>query len=70
MAGGRAGPVVRYVITANGPEPVLPKQPLPPGIDHRHYVERVMRPVAEAILSVLGRDFDEVLDQPHQLPLL
>ncbi len=69
-AGGRAGPVVRYLITANGPEPVLPKQPLPPGIDHRHYVERVLRPLADSILSAIGRDFDEVLDQPHQLPLL
>jgi DNA polymerase-2 len=69
-AGGRAGPVVRYVITATGPEPVLPKRPLPPGIDHHHYVERVLRPLADTILSALGRDFDEVLDQPHQLPLL
>ena len=69
-AGGRLGPVVRYVITATGPEPVFPGRPLPAGIDHRHYVERVLRPVAEAILAPLGHEFDEALGQPRQLSLL
>ncbi len=69
-AGGALGPVVRYVIASGGPEPVFPGRPLPDGIDHRHYVERVMRPVADAILSHLGRSFDEALDEPRQMPLL
>jgi len=69
-AGRAAGPVVRYVITGAGPEPVLPGRGLPGGIDRRHYVERVLRPVAEAILQPLGHDFDEALGQPRQLPLL
>jgi len=69
-ARGRAGPVVRYVITHTGPEPVLPGRPLPEGIDHAHYVDRVLRPVAEAILDPLGRDFAEVLGEPLQLDLL
>jgi DNA polymerase-2 len=70
-AGGRVGPVVRYVITAGqGPMPVVPGRPLPEGIDHAHYVERVLRPLAEAILAPLGSSFDEVLGQPRQLPLL
>jgi DNA polymerase-2 len=69
-AGGRLGPVIRYVITRTGPEPVFPGRPLPEGIDHPHYVERVLRPVAEAILAPLGHSFDEVLGQPRQLPLL
>jgi DNA polymerase-2 len=69
-AGGRLGPVVRYVITTTGPEPVFPGRPLPEGIDHAHYVERVLRPVAEAILSPLGHEFDEALGQPRQLSLL
>ena len=42
-AGGRAGAVVRYVITEAGPEPVLPGRTLPAPIDRRHYVERVLR---------------------------
>jgi DNA polymerase-2 len=69
-AGLSAGSVVRYVITASGPEPVLAGRPLPGPIDHRHYVERVVRPVAETILAPLGRDFDEVEGHPHQLSLI
>ena len=69
-AGGRAGPVVRYVVTVTGPEPVLPGEPFPSGVDHPHYVERVLRPVAEAILAPQGFGFDEVLGDPRQLSLL
>ena len=69
-AGASAGPVIRYVMTAEGPEPVLPGRPLPEGIDHGHYIERVLRPVADAVLEVLGQSFDEALDRPRQLNLL
>ena len=69
-AGGAVGSVVRYVVTASGPEPVLPGRPLPAAIDHPHYVERVLRPVAEAILSPLELHFDDALDRPRQLSLL
>jgi DNA polymerase-2 len=69
-AGGRAGPVVRYVIARSGPEPVLPGRPPPPEIDREHYVEKVLRPIADAILRELGRDFDEALDLPRQLTLV
>ena len=69
-APGRVGPVVRYVITRGGPEPVLPGRPLPTGIDREHYVEKVLRPVADAILREQGRDFDEALDLPRQLTLV
>ncbi len=68
-AGGQIGPIIRYVITQSGPEPVIFGRNLPDGIDRRHYVDRVLRPIAEAILSHLGRDFDEVLGEPHQLDL-
>ncbi len=67
---GRIGPIVRYVITATGPEPVLAGRPLPPQIDHRHYVERVLRPIADAILQPLGFEFAEALGEPRQLSLL
>ena len=62
--------VIRYVITQTGPEPVLPGQPLPAGIDRRHYREKVLRPVADAILPEIGHSFDEALGQPRQLSLL
>ncbi|MDH3211196.1 MAG: DNA polymerase II [Myxococcales bacterium] len=69
-AGGKVGPVVRYVITQSGPEPVLPGRPLPEAIDRSHYLERVLRPVADAILPQVDSSFDEAVGQPHQLPLL
>ena len=68
--GGRAGPVVRYVITGSGPEPVEFDASLPGAIDYGHYVEKVMRPVGEAILAPLGLDFDAATGQPHQMSLL
>ncbi|TFG95516.1 MAG: DNA polymerase II, partial [Myxococcales bacterium] len=64
------GPVVRYVIARSGPEPVLPGRPLPEGIDREHAVLKLLRPVADAILRELGRDFDEALDLPRQLRLV
>jgi DNA polymerase II len=69
-AGVRVGPVVRYVITQGGPEPVLPGRALPAGLDRAHYVERVLRPVAESVLAELGASFDEALGSPKQLSLL
>jgi len=69
-AGGAVGRVVHYVITRDGPEPVLPGQPLPKGIDRRHYLERVLRPVADGILSETGQSFDEALGIPQQLSLV
>jgi len=69
-AGERAGPVIRYVMTHAGPEPVLAGRDLPAGIDHRHYLEKVLRPVADAILLEIGLRFDDALDRPRQLSLL
>jgi len=64
------GGVIRYVICCSGPEPVIPGGPLPPDIDRAHYQERVLRPVADAILCEIGTSFDEALGVPRQLSLL
>jgi DNA polymerase-2 len=69
-AGRVPGGVIRYVITRGGPEPVLPGRPLPPGIDHAHYVEKVVRPVAEAILEAIDSSFDAAMGAPQQMSLL
>jgi len=68
--GVRVGPVVRYVITAGGPEPVVPGRALPAAIDRRYYVENVLRGVADAILIERGESFDAALGRPRQLALL
>lgn len=64
------GGVVRYVITETGPEPVGGRSLLPPRIDRRHYVERVLRPLADALLGDLGASFDEAIGEATQLELL
>jgi DNA polymerase-2 len=64
------GGVIRYVITRTGPEPVLPGQPVPRAIDHPHYVEKVVQPVADSILEVIGSSFDEAMGAPTQMQLL
>ncbi len=67
---GKKGGVIRYVMTVEGPEAIDPGQVPPPGIDHAHYVERVMRPIADAILPEVGEEFGAVLGEPSQLSLL
>lgn len=69
-AGPSAGPVIRYVVTRGGPEPVLPGRPFPPGIDREHYVRRVLEPIADAILCEVGGSFGDAIGRPRQLELL
>ena len=64
------GSVIRYVITTTGPEPMAPGDPLPDHIDRHHYLEKVLRPVAEAILSEIGLHFSDAIGEPRQLKLL
>jgi DNA polymerase-2 len=56
--------LVEYVITRAGPEPVgATTAPL----DYDHYVEKQLRPIAEAILPWLGLEWDAVLGRPRQM---
>jgi DNA polymerase-2 len=68
--GGNPGRAIRYLMTARGAEPVLFGRPLPPRIDREHYVQKVLRPVAESIFEDLGTSFDAALGAPQQLSLL
>ena len=69
-AGAPPGALIRYVVAASGPEPVWPGHPLPGPIDYGHYLERVLRPIADQILEPLGQSFDEALGAPRQMTLL
>ncbi|HLM72041.1 MAG TPA: DNA polymerase domain-containing protein, partial [Polyangiaceae bacterium] len=65
MAGPR-GRLIAYVVTRSGPEPVGGvKSP----IDHEHYVQKQVRPVAEPVLALLGLDLDRVIGDERQLNL-
>ncbi len=67
LMAGRHGRVVRYVITREGPQPVgWVTAPL----DYEHYVEKQLRPIADAILVHVGMSFDEIAGSGGQLGLL
>jgi len=60
------GRIVAYVMTVAGPEPLDARSA---ELDREHYLERQIRPVAEPILTSLGRDFDRVIGDDRQLGL-
>jgi len=43
---------------------------MPGDVDRSHYVERVLRPIAEAILEPLGLHTEDALGEPRQLGLV
>ncbi|MBY6212320.1 DNA polymerase II [Microbulbifer agarilyticus] len=50
---------IRYAITLSGPEPV---DFLQSPIDYQHYIDRQLKPVADAILPFIDLDFDRLVD--------
>ena len=62
-----AGRMVTYVVTRAGPEAVG-ETTAPP--DYEHYVTQQLRPLADAVLRVIGGpDFDEIVGARRQLSL-
>ncbi len=68
--GRRARSVIHYLITEDGPEPLEGFNHARMKIDRKHYVEKVLRPVAETILCEVGSSFSEALGEPQQLDLI
>lgn len=52
---------IEYVITVSGPEP---KEYQKSAIDYQHYIDKQLKPVAEAILPFIGIDF-ATLSEPQ-----
>lgn len=50
---------IEYLITLNGPEP---KEYQSSAIDYQHYVDKQLKPVADAILPFIGKDFSQLSD--------
>ena len=55
---------IAYLITVNGPEP---HEFLASRIDYQHYIDKQLKPIAEAILPLLGKDFDALLSDQMSL---
>jgi len=58
--------VMAYVMTDGGPEPAERRHH---PYDYEHYVDKQIRPVAEPVLHLLGRDFDELTGRGYQMGL-
>ena len=65
---GRPGRQISYVMTLAGPEPALEAHS---PLDHEHYVQKQIRPVAEPVLQLLAlpEDFDDAVGDSVQLDL-
>ena len=50
---------IEYVITTQGPEPVAYQQH---AFDYQHYIEKQLKPVADAILPHIHLQFDQIVD--------
>ncbi|GIU68794.1 MAG: DNA polymerase [Candidatus Woesearchaeota archaeon] len=57
---------IQYVITTEGPEPIekLKHQP-----DYEHYIEKQLKPIADTILPIYGKNFDEIIKGSKQTKL-
>jgi len=49
---------IEYVITVNGPEPAEYKKH---AIDYQHYIDKQLKPVADAILPFVDLEFDRII---------
>lgn len=52
------GDVIYYVITERGPIPVQLKYN---DIDYDHYIEKQLKPIADSVLTLLGKSFDSIV---------
>lgn len=55
---------ISYVITVQGPEPLEFRKA---SIDYHHYVDKQLKPVADAILPFVGLDFDALISAQTSL---
>lgn len=55
---------IAYLVTVNGPEPLEYRRS---AIDYEHYIDKQLRPIADAILPFIGESFDRICGQQLDL---
>ena len=60
------GNIIEYVLTSDGPEPI---QKLKHEIDYEHYIDKQIKPIANQVLVLFNRSFDEILQGSKQAKL-
>ncbi len=58
--------IIEYFITVDGPEPI---QKLKHKLDYEHYIDKQIKPIANQILGLFKKDFDDVLKGSKQKTL-
>jgi DNA polymerase-2 len=58
--------IIEYYITEAGPEPI---QRLKHKIDYKHYIKKQIEPIANQILGLLGKNFEQAVEKSKQLTL-
>jgi DNA polymerase-2 len=58
--------IIEYVITIDGPEPI---QKLKHKIDYNHYIEKQIKPIANQVLILFNKTFDEIFQKGKQTKL-
>ena len=55
---------IAYLMTLNGPEPLEYRRS---AIDYEHYIDKQLRPIADAILPFIGESFERICGQQLDL---
>jgi len=58
--------VIEYVLTKDGPEPI---EKITSELDYDHYIDKQIKPLADAILNTLGQSFEDVMKNSTQKTL-
>ena len=58
--------IIEYCITTEGPEPI---QKLRHKLDHGHYIDKQIKPIAEQILLLFNKSFDDIVKNSKQSKL-
>ncbi len=61
--------IVEYVMTVDGPYPVQLQEKAPKKLDYDSYIEKQVRPIADAILSFYDASFDDMIKGAKQQTL-
>jgi len=58
--------IIEYIMTLDGPEPIDERKSK---IDYDHYIEKQLKPLADSLLQVLNKKFDEIISGKKQKSL-
>lgn len=58
--------IISYVMTIDGPQPL---QKLKSRIDYEHYIDKQIKPLADAVLGFFGQSFDDIIKGSSQKTL-